>query len=40
LHKYHPDRFSQEAEKQALATEVTQRLNEAFARIEKQNKKR
>jgi len=39
LHKYHPDRFSQEAEKQALATEVTQRLNEAFARIEKQHKK-
>jgi len=40
LHKYHPDRFSREAEKQALATEVTQRLNEAFARIEGQYKKR
>ena len=40
LHKYHPDRFSQEAEKQALANEVTQRLNEAFARIEEQYKKR
>ncbi len=40
LHKYHPDRFSREAEKQALATEVTQRLNEAFTRIEGQYKKR
>ena len=35
LHKYHPDRFSGDAEKQALATEVTQRLNEAFDRIER-----
>jgi DnaJ-domain-containing protein 1 len=35
LHKYHPDRFSDDAEKQALATEVTQRLNEAFDRIER-----
>ncbi len=34
LHKYHPDRFTQEAKKQKLATEVTQRLNEAFKRIE------
>ncbi len=33
LHKYHPDRFSRDEEKQALATEVTQRLNEAFRRI-------
>jgi hypothetical protein len=40
LHKYHPDRFSQEVEKQALANEVTQRLNESFARIEEQYKKR
>ena len=40
LHKYHPDRFSQEADKQALATEVTQAINEAFARIEGQYKKR
>jgi hypothetical protein len=40
LHKYHPDRFSQEAEKQALATEVTQAINEAFARIEKKHIKR
>lgn len=40
LHKYHPDRFSQDAEKQALATEVTQALNEAFAHIEGQYKKR
>ncbi len=40
LHKYHPDRFNQEADKQALATEVTQSLNEAFARIEGQYKKR
>jgi DnaJ-domain-containing protein 1 len=40
LHKYHPDRFSQEAEKQALATEVTQALNVAFTRIEGQYKKR
>jgi len=40
LHKYHPDRFSQEAGKQALATEVTQAINAAFARIEGQYKKR
>jgi len=40
LHKYHPDRFSGDAEKQALANEVTQRLNEAFARIEQRNKSR
>lgn len=40
LHKYHPDRFSGDAEKQTLANEVTQRLNEAFARIERQNKRR
>ncbi len=33
LHKYHPDRFSRDEGKQALATEVTQRLNEAFRRI-------
>jgi DnaJ-domain-containing protein 1 len=35
LHKYHPDRFSGDAEKQALANEVTQRLNDAFDRIER-----
>jgi DnaJ-domain-containing protein 1 len=40
LHKYHPDRFSGDRKKQALATEVTQRLNEAFDRIERQNKNR
>jgi DnaJ-domain-containing protein 1 len=40
LHKYHPDRFSGDAEKQALATEVTQRLNESFARIERQYRER
>ncbi len=40
LHKYHPDRFSGDAEKQTLANEVTQRLNEAFARIERQNRRR
>jgi DnaJ-domain-containing protein 1 len=40
LHKYHPDRFSDDAEKQTLANEVTQRLNEAFARIERQNRRR
>jgi DnaJ-domain-containing protein 1 len=38
LHKYHPDRFSGDEEKQTLANEVTQRLNEAFARIERQHK--
>jgi DnaJ-domain-containing protein 1 len=38
LHKYHPDRFSGEAEKQAVANEVTQRLNEAFDRIERHHK--
>jgi DnaJ-class molecular chaperone len=38
LHKYHPDRFSGDAEKQALATEVTQRLNAAFRRIERRNR--
>lgn len=36
LHKYHPDRFSADEQKQALANEVTQRLNDAFSRIEKQ----
>jgi DnaJ-domain-containing protein 1 len=40
LHKYHPDRFSGDGEKQALANEVTQRLNEAFDRIERQHKRR
>jgi DnaJ-class molecular chaperone len=38
LHKYHPDRFSGDAEKQALANEVTQRLNEAFDRIERRHR--
>ena len=37
LHKYHPDRFSGDAEKQALANEVTQRLNQAFDRIERRH---
>ncbi len=40
LHKYHPDRFSGDADKQAVATEVTQRLNDAFRRIERQQKGR
>ena len=40
LHKYHPDRFSDDKEKQALANEVTQRLNEAFSRIERNHKGR
>ena len=40
LHKYHPDRFSGDEERQILANEVTQRLNEAFARIERQHKSR
>jgi DnaJ-domain-containing protein 1 len=38
LHKYHPDRFSADAAKQAVANEVTQRLNEAFDRIERAHK--
>ena len=38
LHKYHPDRFSDDTEKQALANEVTQRLNQAFDRIEAQHR--
>jgi DnaJ-domain-containing protein 1 len=38
LNKYHPDRFSEDAAKQALATEVTQQLNTAFARIEERLK--
>jgi DnaJ-domain-containing protein 1 len=38
LHKYHPDRFSDDAGKQTLANEVTQRLNQAFARIEAQHR--
>ena len=37
LHKYHPDRFSGDDAKQALANEVTQRLNDAFSRIERQH---
>lgn len=40
LHKYHPDRFSGNAEKQTLANEVTQRLNEAFDSIERAHKAR
>jgi DnaJ-domain-containing protein 1 len=40
LHKYHPDRFAGEAEKQTLANEVTQRLNTAFDRIERAHKAR
>jgi len=39
LHKYHPDHFSGDEQKQALANEVTQRLNDAFARIEKYHEK-
>ena len=39
LNKYHPDRFSDDAAKQALATEVTQQLNAAFARIEERHKR-
>ena len=39
LHKYHPDRFSGDTEKQTLANEVTQRLNEAFDRIERRHGK-
>ena len=38
LNKYHPDRFSEDTAKQALATEVTQHLNAAFSRIEKRLK--
>jgi len=38
LHKYHPDHFSGDANKQAVANEVTQRLNDAFDRIERQHK--
>ena len=34
LRKYHPDFHSQDHEKQALAGEITQRLNEAFRAIE------
>jgi DnaJ-domain-containing protein 1 len=34
LLKYHPDRFSRDLEKQRLATDVTQRLNAAYRRIE------
>ena len=40
LHKYHPDRFSGDAAKLALANEVTQRLNEAFDRIERAHQAR
>ena len=40
LHKYHPDRFSGDADKQAVANEVTQRLNDAFRRIERDSKGR
>jgi DnaJ-domain-containing protein 1 len=34
LLKYHPDRFSGDPDKQRLATDVTQRLNVSYRRIE------
>jgi len=33
LRKYHPDRFASDAEKQRLATEITQRINGSYRRI-------
>lgn len=33
LKKYHPDRFGDDAEKQALATELSARLNDSYQRI-------
>jgi DnaJ-domain-containing protein 1 len=34
LRQYHPDRFGRDARKQHLATEITQKLNESFQRIQ------
>lgn len=34
LMRYHPDRFAGDPEKQRLATDVTQRLNASFRRVE------
>lgn len=33
LRRYHPDRYGRDPEKQALATQITQRLNASFRRI-------
>ncbi len=33
IRRYHPDRFGSDPEKQRLATEITQRLNDSFRRI-------
>lgn len=33
LRRYHPDRYGRDPEKQALATQITQRLNDSFRRI-------
>ena len=38
LRKYHPDRFAMDPEKQKLATEITQKINVSFQRIEKAQK--
>jgi hypothetical protein len=35
MQHYHPDRFGQDPEKLKIATEITQKLNESFSRIEK-----
>jgi DnaJ-domain-containing protein 1 len=34
LGKYHPDRYARDPEKQRLATQITQRLNASFRRIQ------
>ncbi len=36
LRRYHPDRFARDPEKQRLATEITQKINESFQRIQAQ----
>ena len=39
VRKYHPDRFALDPEKQKLATQITQRINESFQKIKKFTKK-
>ncbi|MBA7699259.1 hypothetical protein ES703_107950 [subsurface metagenome] len=39
LKTYHPDHFDEDPEKQRLATQITQKINESFQRIKEYNRK-
>ena len=39
LKRYHPDRFADDPQKQSLATEITQKLNQSYQRIRSVQKK-